>query len=217
MLKVFVSWSGGKDSTLAAFKASKDGEIVGLLNLVREDGRSYHGLTGELIAKQAEAMEIPIFQRRTSWDDYEENFKSAVTDLKELGVEAGVFGDIDIQEHREWVERVCKELDIKPILPLWNRERDEIISEFIKSGFEALVVATDAKYLGKEALGRAIDYDFIDYLRKHDVDICGEAGEYHTFVTGGPLFTKTVRIDEADKILRDGHWFLDITTIGSGK
>ncbi len=215
MIKVFISWSGGKDSTLSAFKSREDCEIVGLLNLVREDGRSYHGLTGELIARQAEAMGIPIFQCRTSWGDYEQNFKDLVKYLKELGAEAGVFGDIDIQEHRDWIERVCKELDVKPILPLWNKTRDEVISEFIGSGFEALVVATDAKYLGKEALGRTIDYDFIDYLRERDVDICGEAGEYHTFVTGGPLFKGAVKIEESDKILRDGHWFMDITATGS--
>lgn len=210
MDKVFVSWSGGKDSTLSAFKAGKDSEIVGLLNLVREDGRSYHGLSGEMIAKQAEAIGVPIFQCRTSWDNYEENFKKKVKELKELGAEAGVFGDIDIQEHRDWVERVCGELDIKPILPLWNRTRDEVISEFIDSGFDALVVATDAKYLGEEALGRLIDYDFVSYLRENGVDICGEAGEFHTFVIGGPIFKKEVGFDVNDKILRDGHWFLDI-------
>ena len=214
MLKVFVSWSGGKDSTLAAFKASKEFEIAAFLNLLREDGRSYHGITGNLLSLQSKAIGHPIFQKKTSWDNYEEDFKGIVKELKKLGFEGGIFGDIDLQEHRDWVERVCEELDIKPIIPLWKMTREDVLGDFIGAGFEAIVVAIDAKKLGKNWLGRKLDNEMVNDLKKEDIDICGEFGEYHTFVIDGPLFEKRIGIFEAQEVFRNDHWFYDITRFG---
>jgi len=217
MHQVFTSWSGGKDSCFACYQATGNGRQVRyLLNMITEDGqRSWtHGLSSELLQMQAQAMGIPLMQKRTTMADYEVDFKKMLLTLKQKGISGGVFGDIDIEEHRQWVERVCHEVAVTPCLPLWGQSQDAILKGFIASGFEAIVVAAKADLFGEEWLGRRLDRDFLEQLEKlretKDITPCGEAGEYHTLVIDGPLFGKRIEILEADKVLREEHWFLDI-------
>ena len=215
-MKVFVSWSGGKESALAYYKAmQKEGvEPACLLNMIAEDGRSSrsHGVRTDLLQLQAEAIGIPIVQRRSTWGTYEEEFKKAVTGFKKEEIRAGVFGDIDLQEHRDWVERVCKALGIKPLLPLWKGKREKLLKEFINVGFKAVVVATQANLLGKEWLGRQINKKFIEDLKTlRNIDLCGEKGEYHTFVYDGPIFKNLVEFFTGKRLLRNKRWFLELT------
>ncbi len=214
-MKAFVSWSGGKDTSLACYRAKNidDFEVKYLLNMVSEDGKHSrsHGVSSKLLKLQAEAIGIPIVQRKTTWKTYEEEFKRAVSDLEKDGIEAGVFGDIDLQGHRDWVERVCKEIGIRPILPLWKEEREKLLEEFIQAGFKAIVVATNADFLGEEWLGREINGKFIEGLKAiGDVDLCGERGEYHTFVYDGPIFKNVIEFTVGEKVLKDKHWFLEL-------
>ena len=116
--KTFVSWSGGKDSSLACLRAMKAGCTVSyLLNMLDETGEREraHGTRPFLLQLQAEAMGIPLIQVSASWEMYELEFTYAVRRLKREGIERGVFGDIDLREHRAWVERVCEELEIEPL------------------------------------------------------------------------------------------------------
>ncbi|MEW6095113.1 MAG: diphthine--ammonia ligase [bacterium] len=213
-MNAFISWSGGKETSLACYRAMQDEafEIKYLLNMVSEDGghsRS-HGISSDLLRAQAETIGIPILQRKTTWEEYEEEFKEAILDFKE-DVQVGIFGDIDLQEHRDWVERVCKDMDIKPILPLWKEEREKLLEEFIEAGFKAIVVATNPQFLGKEWLGRNINNKFINDLKNlNDIDLCGENGEYHTFVYDGPIFKNPVGFTIGEKVLKDKHWFLEL-------
>ena len=215
-MNAFVCWSGGKDSTISLYLAMKNRniKIKYLLNMVSEDGifsRS-HGINSTLLNLQAQAIGIPVVQRRTTWESYESEFKKVVTELKNKDIRAGVFGDIDLQEHRDWVERVCKDTGIKPILPLWKKEREELMNEFVSSKFKAIVVATNADFLGKEWLGREVDNKFIDDLTKlGDIDLCGEKGEYHTFVFDGPIFRKPVEFISGEKVLKEEHWLLELS------
>lgn len=209
-MKVFVSWSGGKDSSLACYKAMLDGfEVSHLLNLLAEDGKREraHGTRPFLLRLQSEALGIPIVQVNASWEGYEEKFKQAVEKLKAEGVEGGVFGDIDLVEHREWVERVCSDLGIEPIIPLWGLDPEDILLAFIEEGFEAMVVATRIK---EEWLRREIDEAFIEELKKFDFHLSGESGEYHTFVIDGPIFKRRIKVREAERVHVGENWFLDI-------
>jgi uncharacterized protein (TIGR00290 family) len=215
-MTVFVCWSGGKEAALAFYKLrkEKDFKILYLLNMVSEDGkysRSHGRINTSLLKAQAEAIEVPILQRKTTWEKYEEEFKKVVLELKEQGIQAGVFGDIDLQEHRDWIERICKSLNIKPILPLWKEEREALLWEFIHLGFQATVVAVKKEFLGKEWLSRQIDEKFIKDLKlMNNVDLCGERGEYHTFVYNGPIFKHQVAFKIGRKILKDKYWFLEL-------
>lgn len=214
-MKAFVSWSGGKDTTLAFYRANNTYgfEVKYLLNMVSEDGNysRSHGINSDLLRAQAKAIGVPIIQRKTTWNSYEEEFKKVVSIFKKEDIKVGVFGDIDLQEHRDWVERVCKEIGIKPILPLWKEKREKLLEEFIQTGFKAIVVATNADFLGKEWLGREIDKKFIDDLKSFgNIDLCGEKGEYHTFVYDGPIFKKSVGFIIGEKVLKDKNWFLNL-------
>ena len=217
MNQVFASWSGGKDSCLSCYRAINSGlKVRYLLNMATDDGgRSRtHGLSSRLLQAQSQAIGIPLVQRQATWDSYETEFKSMLRTFKQEEIEGGVFGDIDLDEHREWVERVCGEVDIKPYSPLWGESQDKIMRDFVGLGFEAIVVATKADLLGEEWLGRRIDLDFIKHLDElketKGITPCGEAGEYHTFVFDGPLFNQRIEILETNKALKEGHWLLEI-------
>ena len=217
MQQVFTSWSGGKDSCFACYQAAEGGlKVRYLVNMLNEDGkRSWiHGLSTELLEMQSQAIGIPLVQRRSTMATYETDFKEVILALKKEGISGGVFGDIDLEEHREWVNRICQQADITPHLPLWGLAQEKILRDFIGLGFEAIIVVAKADLFTEEWLGRKVDLDFLSHLsqleQKSDITLCGEAGEYHTFVIDGPLFKQRVEILEASTVLREGYWFLDI-------
>ena len=207
MSQVFASWSGGKDCCLACYRALNNGlKVRYLANMVTEDGkRSWtHGLSSELLRVQSQALGIPLVQRRTTGADYEAKFKDMLLTMKQEGVNGGVFGDIDLEEHRQWVDRVCAEVGITPYLPLWGQSQEAVLSDFVELGFEAIVVAAKADLFGREWLGWKVDTDFIEYLNRlkevKDITLCGESGEYHTFVIDGPIFNQRIEVLKTNKV-----------------
>ena len=217
MKLVFASWSGGKDCCLACYRAVISGlDVCYLANTISEDGKRSrsHGISADVILTQAEDIGIPIVQRRTTGATYEAEFIKMLRSFKQEGIEGGVFGDIDFNAHRAWIERVCQQADITPFLPLWLESQDKLLREFIDAGFSAIVVAAKADLFGEEVLGRKIDRDFIKHLEElgktMKITPCGESGEYHTLVVDGPLFERRVEILETNKVLKEGRWFLKI-------
>ena len=145
---------------------------------------------------------------------YESEFRSAIHELLNTGVQGGVFGDIDLEEHREWVERVCKKTHIRPFLPLWGRDQTQILKRFMALGFKAVIVAANAELFGEEWIGGELDSAFfahlVDLQKRVNLSVCGEAGEYHTLVVDGPLFKKRIEILASSKVRRNGYHLLDI-------
>lgn len=209
--KVVVSWTGGKDGCFACYKAISEGYDVSYLLNFRDMNRSgSHEINPELLSAQSQAIGIPILQ--IDFISYEQEFKKVIRNLRENGaeIEGAVFGHIET--HKNLVDRICSDLDIELILPLWDRDSGQIITDFIDAGFEAIVVSAKADLFDKNGLGRNIDKKFVSDLRGFDnaIDPCGEYGEYHTFVIDGPLFKNKLRMVNTKKILKDGCWFLDI-------
>lgn len=217
-LKAISSWSGGKDSCLACYKAIQQGyDVKLLLNFIsRESKRGcFHGIEGRLLKFQADLIGIPLEQREVSPDmnKYEEEFKAAVSELRGKDIGSMVFGDIYLLEHESWIERVCGDLKIKPLEPLWESDPENIIDEFISSGFKAIIVSCKADIMGREFLGRYVDKSLVEELKNRGICPCGEKGEFHTLVVDGPIFSKPIKILEAEPIIKEGfwkHWFLDI-------
>lgn len=211
-MKVAVSWSGGKDGCLACYRGILAGlEVTHLLNFIVKDRPPFHG-SPTLIKAQSTALGIPILQREATWDTYADSFKSEVARLKQAGVEGMIFGDIYLQEHRDWLEKLCGALGVKAHFPLWLEKPERILSSLIQQGFEAVVTCVNSKRLGREWLGRKIDKNFIEGLKraKPTVDLCGEMGEYHTLVTDGPLFKERIEILAKEEKLQGEYWFLNI-------
>jgi diphthine-ammonia ligase len=210
-MNYIASWSGGKDSCFACYKAILSGyDISYLVNFISKEYKrvSFHGTEAKLIQLQSEAIRIPLLQKETTWNGYENEFKEAVKSLIPNGVQGMIFGDIYLQEHKDWVERVCRELGIEAVEPLWKKVPEEIMLEFIDAGFEAIIISAKADLFGKEWIGQKVDRDFLRYLKDNNIDACGENGEYHTFVTDGPMFRKKIKITMNIPIMRDGYWFL---------
>lgn len=211
-MSYIASWSGGKDSCLACYEAILRGyNISYLVNFISKNYKrvSFHGTEAELIQLQTEAIGIPLLQKETTRNGYEQEFKEAIKGLIHTGIKGMVFGDIYLQEHKDWVERVCGDLGIEAVEPLWGRNPEEILSGFIDAGFEAVIVSAKSKLIGEEWIGHEVNRNFVEYLKHRNIDICGENGEYHTFVTDGPLFKKKIEITKSKPITRDDHWFLN--------
>jgi diphthine-ammonia ligase len=215
---VFASWSGGKDCCLALHRAKASGmDVRYLANTVTADGQRScsHGMAAGVIRRQAEALGIPIFQQPTGKDDYEAKFVEMLKFFKTRDIDGGVFGDIDFNAHREWIERVCASAGMTPHLPLWLEDQRSLAEEFIDAGYVAVVVAVKAEVLGEEFLGRRLDRRFLEDIAALDRGItpCGEAGEFHTLVIDGPLFKQRLDITASEKVTRGDHHFLEIMGI----
>ncbi len=212
----FCSWSGGKDSSLALYRAIQmGGRPKYLLNMLREDGKRSrsHGLNLNTLQKLAHSLEIPLITRSTTWDDYEKNYIAVLQELKKQEVYFGVFGDIDIEENRKWVEYVCSIVKINPLLPLWKKSRKKLLHELFDLGFKATIIVVKADKLNKKFLGKILNNEIIVKLEKLGIDISGETGEYHTIVTNGPIFSHPLIIKKKKIIQKNGYFILDIDVI----
>lgn len=157
-----------------------------------------HGISQDLMRRQADALGVELVTPSASWSNYELVFVEALRRLHASGHGAVIFGDIDLQPHRDWEERVCALAGLTPVLPLWHCNRQKLAKESIALGFRSLVVCTDSRYLGDEFCGREFDERFLADLPP-GVDACGENGEFHTFVYDGPLFRRSVPISVEEK------------------
>ena len=209
-MKVVASWSGGKDSCFACYKTIQEGHDVSQLLIMMSDPSTsnFHMISSELLDAQSQAIGIPIVKLTTTPESYEQDFKKALLQMKAEGVEGVVTGDVyDVALHEAgWLDRVCKEVGLTPVKPLWHRDTQQILAEFISEGFKATLVRIKTDALGMEWLGREINKEFFDDLLKlGTVDPCGERGEFHTFVTDGPLFKKRIKILESEKAKLNGN------------
>jgi uncharacterized protein (TIGR00290 family) len=196
-VKAVLSSSGGKDSLLALARARAQGyDVVTLITMFDETGlrsRS-HGIGPELAQAQAAAMGCDLIMPCASWVSYEEQFISTLTSLAATGHSHAVFGDIDLQAHRDWEEKVCAQSGVVAVLPLWGERRADLAREAIDSGIEAVVVCVDSRFLSNDFVGRRYDESFLADLPV-GVDACGENGEFHTFVVNSPLFSSALQVE----------------------
>ncbi len=213
MKNAIVSWSGGKDSCHAAYRAMQHGyKIAYLANMVSQKYKrvGFHGVKDTVIADQAKAIGIPLWQGKTTGFTYEEELQKHLK-KKTKGLDALVFGDIFLTDCLAMAKRVSSSVNLSLLEPLWGEKPEEVLKDFVKAGFEAVIVSTQGSLLEKEWVGRVINESFIDDIHKLSaIDPCGENGEYHSLVVDGPIFKKRIEIMRSQKIFRDGYWFLDI-------
>lgn len=207
----FSSWSGGKDSALAFYEAVKSGGKPGLLLTMFEEGGVYsksHALPFEVIAAQAEKLGVPLLTKNASWASYEGEFTEALSEIKQLEITSGVFGDIDLIDHLNWVQNICEKSGVTAIHPLWDWPRLNVLKQVIKLGFEAYIIVVDSTRLSPSYLGRKLTHDLVEELNGLGVDPCGESGEFHTLVVDGPIFTSAVPVRFGEVVENEGYAFL---------
>lgn len=209
--KLIVSYSGGKDSTLALYHTMQVGKAIGLIVMLEEQGlrsRS-HAMSMEIIQAQANALGLPIITASSSWNDYETEFLKLLADAKQQGAEVLVTGDLDMPEHGCWHDRITQQAGLKLCMPLWQRPHREVIEEFIQLGFKTMIVTVNLN-LGMKVddLGKILTLDYIQELENRGIDPCGEGGEFHSTVIDGPLFTAPIAVRKGDILYHENYAFL---------
>ena len=209
--KFIVSYSGGKDSTLALYHAMQVGKAIGLIVMLEEQGlrsRS-HAMSMEIIQAQANALGLPIITASSSWNDYETEFLKLLAHAKQQGAEVLVTGDLDMPEHGCWHNRITQQAGLKLCMPLWQRPHREVIEEFIQLGFKTMIVTVNLD-LGMKVddLGKVLTLDYIQELENRGIDPCGEGGEFHSTVINGPLFTAPIAVRKGDILYHENYAFL---------
>ena len=209
MHKAILSWSGGKDSALALFfcQQSDRYNIVGLLTNINEQfGRvSMHGVRTELIEAQAQAVGLPLhtvqFPGEVSMELYNSMVKQKLTELKEQGVTHVIYGDIFLEDLRQYREQQLSEVGLIGVFPLWNQNTTVLLARFVQAGFKAVLVCVNENQLPESWVGRELDATVLKDLPP-SVDPCGENGEYHSFVYDGPVFNEPVRFQKGEVVRR---------------
>jgi uncharacterized protein (TIGR00290 family) len=192
MAKFCFSFSSGKDSMLALERLIQAGhEPIGLLTSVSaEIDRSwFHGVPTPLLIQIAEKLGLPLKIVRTEANDYESQMVAALTEFQQAGATFCGFGDIDIEQNRAWDTKVATLAHLEAELPLWHEERETAVLDFLALGYMTIIKTISLQsQIPESFLGQPLDQSFIAYLKAHDLDVCGENGEYHTLVVDGPLF-----------------------------
>ncbi|SFN96239.1 Dph6-related ATP pyrophosphatase [Salegentibacter flavus] len=209
-IKSIFNWSGGKDSSLALYHILREGkyDVKALMTTVnaKYDRISMHGVRKELLYAQGKSIGIPVKEIRLpemlSMSAYDETMKNVLTDIKKQEITHSIFGDIFLEDLREYRESRLNEVGLKGHFPLWKRDTTELVYEFIDLGFKTVVVCVKSELLGEEFAGRVIDKDFLKDLPK-GVDPCGENGEFHTFVFDGPIFKEPIKYELGEKVFKE--------------
>ena len=215
--EVLFCWSGGKDSAMAlnVLRQQRDLRVAALLTTVTEgyERISMHGVRRTLLQRQAEATGLPLYEVRIPPQCvnpvYEARMREALLSQKENGVHCVAFGDIFLQDLRQYRERNLAQVEMKAIFPIWKRDTRELTQEFCAMGFRAIAVCIDSTKLSREFAGRELDESFFRDLPA-GVDPCGENGEFHTFVYDGPIFSIAIAVERGEVVERDRFYFCDL-------
>lgn len=211
--RALVSWSGGKDSCYAVVKAAEEGYTPQvLLNVLNEEGQisRSHGIPAPILQAQAKALELPIHLVASSWKEYEEKFTGALHTLKQqYHLTHALFGDIDLEDHRQWEEKVCSAAGLTAVLPLWHQDRKELVLQMLSYGLKTFIVSCN-EVMGERFIGTLLTSEVVQELEQMGIDPCGENGEYHTLVVDGPLFSAPLDVSIRQTRHHDNYWFADL-------
>jgi uncharacterized protein (TIGR00290 family) len=205
------SWSGGKDSCYAMMLAITNGYIPKVvLNMMNENGKvsRSHGLPLAILNQQAQKMELPLEAVPATWGDYETRFIQTLKNLKaKFNLDAAVFGDIDLQPHKDWEDKVCEAASLQAILPLWQQDRMALVHEMLDSGITTMIVSCNT-IMGEKYLGEILTKELAQELQLKGIDPCGENGEFHTLVLNCPLFSSAIELPNFTKITYNEYCFI---------
>jgi uncharacterized protein (TIGR00290 family) len=214
---ILFCWSGGKDSAMALHALQQDTSvrIASLLTTVTEgyERISMHGVRRELLAAQAASLGVTLDEVRIPPQCvnpiYEARMEAALRRHFDAGVRRVAFGDIFLEDLRQYREKNLARIEMTAIFPIWKRDTREIARHFVTAGFRAIAVCVDSRVLDPSFSGRELDESFFRDLPAK-VDPCGENGEFHTFVFDGPIFRQRIEFTKGEIVDREGFIFCDL-------
>jgi len=215
--EIFLSWSGGKDSSLALYEIWKASShrVAGLLTTITEDYDriSMHGVRRVLLEQQADALGLPLRKILIPKDSTNAIYESRMRALLEEGLREGIdtvaFGDIFLEDLKLYREKNLAQLGMKGLFPIWKRDTAELARTFIDLGFKAVLVCVDTAKLDASFAGRSYDHALLRDLPP-TVDPCGENGEFHSFAFDGPIFKRPITHTVGEVVQRDRFCFCDL-------
>ena len=220
MKPVILSWSGGKDSALALqrLRENREFEVVALLTtFTREFNRvSMHGVRRELIQLQTDVLGIPLFEvwidHGAGNDEYEVATIETLQPLREDGVTTIAFGDLFLEEIRDYRLKLMNRVGLQSLFPIWGENTRELAHRFIRDGYRARLCCVDTRKVDQELCGGDFDQSLLAEV-SDSIDPCGENGEFHTFVYDGPIFHHDIPITSGAE-RRDGPYaFRDLLKV----
>jgi uncharacterized protein (TIGR00290 family) len=222
--KAIMSWSGGKDSVMALHEVQRTGgwEIQRLLTTITRDYDRVcmHGVPTALLEQQAAALGLPLdkvyLDANGSQEAYEAKMRSYLAGCRERGIHAVVFGDLFLQDVRQYRERHLAQASMQAVFPLWGQDTRALAERFLHAGFQAIITCVDLQALTQGFVGRRYDRAFLADLPP-EADPCGERGEFHSFVYDGPLFRSPVPFQTGRTVIRENRFaYLDLIPSTAG-
>lgn len=209
MKKTFLNWSSGKDCAMALHLMQQSGkyDVQKLFTTVGEAEKrvGMHGLREEVLKRQAAAIGLPLeiayLPKDDSHEAYNQLMRKCMNQLKSEGFVCAAYGDILLEDLRAYRERQLSEIGMQAHFPLWQKDTENLLIDFIEKGFKAIVVAASDNHFDHSILGKEINSNFLRQLPK-GVDPCGENGEFHTFCYDGPIFKHAVDFKLSDKVVK---------------
>jgi len=215
--KTLLSWSSGKDSAWAlhVLQQQAEVEIVGLFSTInREFERvAMHGVRMALVLEQARCLDLPVsfvpIPHPCTNADYASIMSAFIKQAEIDGIEQIAFGDLFLEDIRQYREDAMQDSSIEPVFPLWGKPTEALSREMVEAGLRAVISCLDPKKISAEFAGRIYDAFFLDQLPA-GVDLCGEYGEFHSFAFDGPMFNPAVKFTVGETVARDGFVFADL-------
>jgi uncharacterized protein (TIGR00290 family) len=216
MKRVLLSWSSGKDSAWALhlLRLRPDVELVGLLTTLNSEFQrvAMHGTRRSVLEAQAKAAQLPLWIVPLPWPCSNEQYEKLMAEVCERAVnervDAIAFGDLFLPDIRAYREAQLKPTGLEPLFPLWEIPTAKLAREMIAGGLRAKLACVDTKQLQENFAGRDFDAALLDDLPQ-GVDPCGENGEFHTCVYGGPMFIGPIPLEAGEVVNRDGFVYAD--------
>jgi len=179
-----------------------------------------HGVRESLLEQQVESLGFPLekiyITKKSSNEEYETKMRDKLVRYQHVGISSVAFGDIFLEDLKKYREDNLSKISMKGIFPIWKRDSVRLAQTFIDLGFKAIITCIDSNVLDKTFAGRTFDKQFISELPS-DVDPCGENGEFHSFVYGGPIFSNQILYEKGEVILRDKrYYFCDLIPVDNG-
>lgn len=207
---VTISWSGGKDSAFALYKVLSDPsvKVIGLHTVFNSENRrvGLHGIHESLIEKQAEALGIPLEKLYLNSSDDHEEYKKLMTgyyaDCVKRNIDGVVFGDIFLEDLRRFRDELLFDSGLTGIYPLWKCDSRALLDGFLSSNFKTTICACNRALFSDRVVGKTLSEELIATFPPQ-VDVCGENGEFHTFVFDGPIFRKSVSFELGEVVTKE--------------
>lgn len=222
--KTLLSWSSGKDSAWALYCLQADPavEVVGLITTLNAnaDRVAMHGVRAELLRAQGRAAGLPVIEvdlpEQCSDEQYQERMTLAMQKARATGVDAIAYGDLFLEDVRDYRIKLMEGSGLEPLFPIWGQPTRDLAKRMTAAGLSAVLSCVDPAQLDPSFAGRTYDASLLADLPE-SVDPCGENGEFHTFVTSGPMFSSPIQVQTGERVLRGGFQFVDILPCDLGE